>query len=195
MNANQTPVFATVRGYGVDFAWSCPVSSARNFGISYLSYTASKDWTRSCIRRFHAADKATVATFEAGGCDPTKGYSLGYSQAKLAARELAALGAPNNQPFTMSVDCNVAGWRLVPYFRGANAAEPHRVNAFGGYYELRYLYQRHLLGHFNWQTYAWSSGRWLPATVAPLEQYLNTIPFDYDRAVASNYGQWPPPAA
>jgi hypothetical protein len=177
--------------HGVDFAYSCPVSSARDFGASYLSPTTSKNWTRSCVNKFHAAGKGTVAVFEAGGCDATKGYSLGYSDAKLAARQLAALGAPAHQPFDMAVDCDVAGSRLVQYFRGADAAEPGRINAFGGYWTVLYLYKRHLVGNLNWQTYGWSAGHWLPASIAPLEQYDNHYFMDDDRAIAEDYGQWP----
>lgn len=180
-------------GYGVDFAWSCPEQDAKNFGASYLGPDPSKNWTRSCVHWFHSEGKATVAVFEAGGCDATGSYSLGYSNAKLAAQQLAALGAPAGQPFTLAVDCDVAGSRLVQYFRGADAAEHSRVNAFGGYYTILYLYKRHLVGHLNWQTYGWSAGHWLPASIAPLEQYNNHTSMDDDRAIALNYGQWPAP--
>jgi len=183
-----------VGGYGVDFAWSCPVQSAQDFGASYLSRTPSKNWTRSCVNQFHDAGKATVAVYEDGGCDATGSYSLGYSDAKRAASQLAALGAPRGQPFDLAVDCNVAGSRLVQYFRGADAAEGHQVNAFGGYYTILYLYKRHLVGDLNFQTYGWSAGHWLPARIAPLEQYNNHIAMDDDRAIAINYGQWPAPA-
>jgi hypothetical protein len=185
---------AAVGGYGVDFAWSCPARSAKNFGASYLSRTPGKNWTRSCVNEFHTEGKATVAVYEDGGCDATSGYSLGYSDAKLAAGQLAGLGAPHDQPFDLAVDCNVAGSRLVQYFRGADAAEGDRVNAFGGYYTLLYLYKRHLVGDLNWQTYGWSAGHWLPASIAPLEQYNNHFAMDDDRAIAINYGQWPAPA-
>lgn len=185
---------SAVGGYGVDFAWSCPVNSARNFGASYLSETPSKNWTRSCLKEFHDRGKATVAVYEDGGCDATGGYSLGYSDAKRAAAQLKALGAPHRQPFDLAVDCDVAGSRLVQYFRGADAAEGGRVNAFGGYYTLLYLYRRHLVGDLNWQTYGWSAGHWLPASIAPLEQYDNHYAMDDDRAIATEYGQWPAPA-
>jgi hypothetical protein len=182
-----------VGGYGVDFAYSCPEDSAKNFGASYLSPTISKNWTRRCVNQFHAAGKATVAVFEAGGCDATGSYALGYADAKLAARQLARLGAPRHQPFDMAVDCNVAGSRLVSYFRGADAAEHGRINAFGGYYTILYLYKRRLVGHLNWQTYGWSAGHWLSASIAPLEQYDNHYYLDDDRAIAIDYGQWPAP--
>jgi hypothetical protein len=182
-----------VGGYGIDFAYSCPINSAKDFGASYLSPTPSKNWTRSCVNRFHHAGKGTVAVWEAGGCDATRGYSLGYSNAKSAAAQLKALGAPPGQPFTLAVDCNVAGSRLVSYFRGADAAEGSRVNAFGGYYTILYLYKRHLVGDLNWQTYGWSAGHWLPASIAPLEAYHNGYYMDQDRAIAPDYGQWPAP--
>lgn len=191
--ATQASAPAAVGGYGVDFAWSCPESSARNFGASYLSRYPSKNWSRSCVERFHDAGKTTVAVFEDGGCDATDGYGQGYSDAKLAASQLKALGAPRDQPFDMAVDCNVAGSRLVQYFRGADAAEGSRINAFGGYYTILYLYKRHLVANLNWQTYGWSAGHWLPASIAPLEQYDNHYYMDDDRAIALNYGQWPAP--
>lgn len=183
---------SSVTAYGVDFGWSCAVSAARNFGVSYLSYDASKDWTRSCIATFHAQHKTTLAVWEAGASDATGGASLGRAQVQTAIAELNALGAGPRQPIIMAIDCDCAGASLVGYFQGANSANgSHPVEAYGGYDQLNYLYGRHLIGHANWQTLAWSGGRWLPATIAPLEQYAVGSSTDSDRALAAYYGQWP----
>lgn len=178
---------------GIDFAWGCANPSGWSFGASYLSYDASKNWTRPCLDRWHRHHATTVAVWETSAARATAGYGAGFSDAREASRQLAALGAPAGQPFDMAIDCDCSGQSVAAYFRGADAAEPGRVNAYGGYWPLLYLSQHHLVGHLNWQTYAWSGGRWLPARIAPLEQYLNGNSFDRDRAIAASYGQWPLP--
>ncbi|MGH2870438.1 MAG: hypothetical protein ACRDNK_23075, partial [Solirubrobacteraceae bacterium] len=57
--------------------------------------------------------------------------------------------------------------------------------------QVLYLHEHGVVGSENWQTYAWSGGAWLPKSIAPLEQYLNGALYDNDRALASDYGQWP----
>ena len=184
------PTLSPVKA-GIDFGWSCPSPSGLGFGASYLSYDRSKDWTPTCLARYHRAGVATVAVFEAGANNAQAGYAQGFADARHAAAELATLGAPAGQPFEMAVDCDCSGPSILSYFRGANAAAPGRVNAYGGYWQILYLWQHHAVGALNWQTYAWSGGAWLPASIAPLEQYLNANAFDYDRALAPNYAQWP----
>jgi hypothetical protein len=181
---------------GIDFAWGgsapCTVSQARSFGDSYVSTDSSKNWTRSCIDAYHHAGKATAAVWEAGANDAQGGSSLGASQTRQAISELNALGAGPRQPVVLAIDCDCAGSSLISYFQGANSANgAHPIEAYGGYYQLLYLSQHHLIGHANWQTYAWSSGHWLPASIAPLEQYQNGSQIDLDRAIAPYYGQWP----
>lgn len=175
---------------GVDFAWSCPSPSGRAFGASYLSGT-SKDWTTGCLNAWHNAGAASVAVWETAGTRALNGCAAGAQDARNAAGELARLGAPAGQPFDMAIDFDANGPEVSPYFQCASRAEPGRVNAYGGYRPLLYLSQHGLVGHLNWQTYAWSGGAWLPSSIAPLEQYLNGSAVDYDRAVADNYGQWP----
>lgn len=182
---------------GGDFGWSgisgpsCRANGWK-FGASYLSFDTSKNWTLSLVNSYHANGCATVAVFEAGGSDATLGFNLGFREAKAAMAQLIVLHAPPKQPFTLAIDCDCSGLSVAQFFRGADAAAGvARVNAYGGYFPLQYLCAHHLVGHFNWQTYAWSHGLWLPASCAPLEQYLNGSAFDHDRAIALNYGQWP----
>ena len=176
--------------HGIDFAWSCPAPGGHSVGESYLS-DSSKDWTVSCLHLWHAAGKATVFVWETAGTRALDGCAAGASDARAAAAELARDGAPAGQPFDMAIDFDASGPEVASYFSCALHAEPGRVNAYGGYRPLLYLSQHGDVGHLNWQTYAWSGGAFLPASIAPLEQYLNGSAVDYDRAIAANYGQWP----
>lgn len=192
---------------GIDFAWSCPSANFLNslgasFGASYFSPDHSKNWTLSCVNSYHAAGKATVGVWESSANRATQGYSAGYSDAITARGQARAVGEPDNRPIDYAVDCDCAGSTLVSYFQGADAGTAKILNislqsaitltnAYGGYYQVKYLFDHGVVGHTNWQTYAWSSGLWLPASVAPLEQWLNGSSFDHDRAIAADYGQWP----
>lgn len=181
---------------GGDFGWSdISASQARSFGwkfgASYLSSDPVKNWTRALVDSYHAAGLATVPVWEASGTAALDGCAVGAGNARQAAAELAALGAPAGQPFDMAIDFDATGPDVAAYFHCASLAEPGRVNAYGGYRPLAYLHAHGDVGNLNWQTYAWSGGLWLPASIAPLEQYLNGSTFDQDRAVAPDYAQWP----
>lgn len=186
--------------YGVDFAWSCPSPAGRGFGASYLSPDTSKNWTRACVDAYHAHHAATVAVWEAGAFDAEGSFNSGFTAAYRARHQARNLGEPDNRPVDFAIDCDCTGPAVATYFSGANAGDQAvthlrgNVDAYGGYRPLAYLCARHLVGHQNWQTYAWSGGLWLPASCAPLEQYLNDSSVDYDRATATDYGQWPAPA-
>lgn len=188
-----------VSAWGLDFAFGS-VSAAEakaqgaTFAASYLSTDPGKNWTPASVASYHAAGVATVAVWETTANRALAGCAAGAADARAAAAQLAALGAPAGQPFTMAIDFDANGAEVAPYFACASKAEPGRVNAYGGYRPLLYLSQHHDVGSLNWQTYAWSAGQWLPASVAPLEQYLNGTTFDHDRALLSVYGQWPLPA-
>lgn len=182
--------------YGLDFAYgsiSGPGAKAlgKQFGASYLSTDSGKNWTTSNLASYHNAGLATVAVWETTATRALAGCAAGASDARSASAQLAALGAPAGQPFTMAIDFDASGPDVASYFHCALQAEPGRVNAYGGYRPLLYLHQHGDVGNLNWQTYAWSGGAWLPASVAPLEQYLNGSTFDNDRALTQNYGQWP----
>jgi hypothetical protein len=183
---------------GIDFGWSgVSAATARSIGahfaLSYISYDPSKDWTRSLVDSYHATGLATVATFESTATRAEQGCAAGAADARYTEGKLAALDAPAGQPFTMAIDFDANGPEVEPYFHCAQAAEPGLVNAYGGYRPLLYLYQHHDVGNLNFQTYAWSNGQWLPASIAPLEQWLNGSSYDHDRALLPVYGQWPAP--
>lgn len=185
---------------GVDFAWGGPRSCAAmraigaRFGWSYWSYdTSGKNWTLALVNAFHACGIATVGGWETTATRATQGFAAGVSDAREASRQAAAVGNTTGA-ISLAIDFDANGPEVLQYFLGAHSVLGSRTAAYGGYRPLLYLYQHGAVGHFNFQTYAWSSGRFLPASIAPLEQVLNGSTFDHDRAIAANYGQFPPPA-
>lgn len=186
--------------YGVDFAWGGPRSCAAmraigaHFAWSYWSYdTSGKNWTAGLVNAFHACGIATVGGWETSANRATQGFGAGVSDAREAARQARADGNTDGA-ITFAVDCDCSGPSILAYFQGVHSVLGARDDAYGGYFQVLYLFQHGVVGHLNFQTYAWSGGRWLPASIAPLEQYLNGNSFDNDRAIAANYGQFPPPA-
>lgn len=200
--------FAPVLARGWDFAWSCPQPTnaagfrSVDFGASYFSPDRSKNWTRSCVNLYHSNGVATVGVFESSANRAQQGFAAGYDDAILAREQARAVGEPDSRPIDYAIDCPCSPPSIFYYFGGADAGTAHilhiaraaavkLVGAYGGYDQVRALYLNHVVGHTNWQTYAWSRGLWLPATIAPLEQYLNGSRVDLDRAIARDYGQWP----
>jgi hypothetical protein len=186
--------------HGVDFAWGAPsVATMKHslfaaFGASYFSHDPSKGWAQRAglVSSYHAAHIATVGVWESTATRASQGCESGYTDAAEAARQARAVGN-TDRPIDFAIDFDASGEQVAAYFRCAHEVLGSRVGAYGGYRPLQYLCAHHLVGHTNWQTYAWSNGAWLPASCAPLEQYLNGSSVDYDRAIAADYGQWPGP--
>jgi hypothetical protein len=195
ITATITPAAA----YGVDFGWGS-INPARaqsmrlRFVASYLSNDPGKNFTAATIKAFHAAGIATVDVWESTADRATQGFAAGVSDAT-RARALALELGNKTRPILFAVDCDCTDAAILPYFRGLDVVLPGRVDAYGGYSQVLFLHSEGVVGSENWQTYAWSGGKWLPATIAPLEQYLNGSVFDYDRAITVPYGEfpWSPP--
>lgn len=181
--------------FGVDYGWG-NVTPARakamrlGFVASYLSPDVSKNFTLAQVKAFHADGIKTVDVWESTAARATEGFAAGAADARAAKAQAAALGNLS-RPVLFAVDCDCAGSQIAGYFRGARSVLGSRVDAYGGYSQLAFLSSQHLVGSENWQTYAWSGGRWLPGSVAPLEQYLNGSVFDEDRAIRVPYGEFP----
>lgn len=182
--------------YGVDFAWGGPRSCAAmkslgaHFAISYFSNDPSKNWTPALVNEFHGCGIATVGGWESSAQRATQGFAAGVADAHSAAREAGAVGNIA-RPLWFAIDFDATGPDVLPYFQGVHSVLGARTEAYGSYRAILYLYQHGVVGHQNFQTYAWSGGLWLPSSIAPLEQYLNGSSFDNDRAIAADYGQWP----
>jgi len=185
--------------HGVDFAWGAP-SAARmhslgaKFGASYFSFDPGKGWRQRAglVSEYHRAGIATVGVWETTARRAAQGCRAGYGDAAAASSQARAVGN-TDRPIDFAIDFDATGPQVASYFRCAHEVLGDRASAYGGYRPLQYLCAHHLVGHTNWQTYAWSNGAWLPASCAPLEQYLNGSSVDYDRAIAPDFGQWPAP--
>lgn len=185
--------------HGVDFAWGAPsVGRMHELGAAFGACYFSHDSSKGCAQRaglvssFHAAGISTVGVWETTANRAAQGCAAGRADAIEAARQARAVGN-TNRPIDFAIDFDATGPQVDSYFSCAHAQLGQRDEAYGGYRPLKYLCEHHLVGHANWQTYAWSDGLWLPASCAPLEQYLNGSSVDYDRAIAADYGQWPGP--
>lgn len=187
---------------GIDFAWSCPSPVGHGFGASYYSLDTSKNWTLSCVNAYHAAGAATVGVYEGSANESQQGYNAGFTAAFNARRDARSVGEPDNRPIDYATDCDCTGASILPYYQGVDAgtasllhithaAAVNLVGIYGGYNQVSYVFSHGAVGHTNWQTYAWSGGLWLPASIAPLEQWLNGSAVDYDRALLPDYGQFP----
>lgn len=183
--------------YGLDFAWGGPRSCSAmralgaKFGEGYLSYDRTgKNLDVGLVNTFHACGIPTVVVWETTATRTLDGFAAGQSDAREAARQAAALGN-KTRPIIFAIDCDCAGASIYPYFQGVHSILGARDDAYGGYNQVNYLFDHGVVGRQNQQTYAWSSGRWLPSGIAPLEQYLNGLTYDHDRALLADYGQFP----
>lgn len=184
---------------GVDFTNAPACSSIRaagfRFGASYISFDSWKNWTTSAIFDYHRHGCNTVDVWETTATRAAGGFSAGVADAHSAYGQARAHGnTVESIPF--AIDFDATGPQVASYFHGVHSVLGNRGNAYGGYFPLQYLCANHLVGHLNWQTYAWSGGRWLPSSCAPLEQWSNNHvvaghSVDYDRALLPNYGQYP----
>lgn len=190
---------------GVDFGWSgvsaaTAKASGFKFGASYLSSDGSKNWTPRLIASYHADGLATVNVWETSSTRTLDGFSAGQADARVALGQSLALGS-GYRPIYFAIDFDETAAQSVAvaqYFRGVHSVldnagpvsfpHPVSVGAYGGYWAVKRLFDAHLIT-YAWQTYAWSGGLW--DSRAQIHQYLNGSAFDYDRAVAVDYGQTP----
>jgi hypothetical protein len=159
------------------------------FGASYLSYDPSKNWSQSLVRSYAKAGIARVFVWETSAARALSGCAGGASDARAALTQGARFGF---RALFFAVDFELQpneASTVASYFRCIDGVIGVRLTgAYGGYSTVSLLFDRHLI-RYGWQTYAWSGGRW--DRRAQLEQYLNGNAFDYDRAVAKDYGQTP----
>jgi hypothetical protein len=104
---------------------------------------------------------------------------------------------PPDRPIYFSVDFDVTStqWPDVrDALRGAGAAiGAARVGVYGGRHAIEWA-RRDGVAAWYWQTYAWSGGFWVVGN--HIEQYRNGVilagaALDLDRAMVSDFGQWP----
>ena len=184
--------------FGVDFGWGGPsVATFRAHGwrlaASYLSDDPSKNWHSAEVHELHDAGISTVDVWETSATLALDGYGACRSAAIAANREADALGE-HGVPIYLALDFDETTGQapaVESCFRGWDSElGVARSGAYGSYYAIGRLFLARLI-RYGWQTYAWSGGLW--DRRAQLEQYLNGSSVDYDRAIATDFGEWPRP--
>jgi hypothetical protein len=203
------PPTAFASQFGLDFAWGGPSGSfakanGAHFGASYLS-NSSKDWNSGTLRSYLTAGLGVVFVHETSANRPLDGWNAGYDDAFSDTHEVASrYGLTKNVhvDYAADFDTTFYGTRFIPYYQGASAWM-NRVNknqdandSAGAYGGLNTVEQvcRYGAGKLNWQTIAWSGGRRVSSSCAPLFQYTinrywHGYSVDYNLATAANYGQ------
>jgi hypothetical protein len=187
---------------GVDYAWSRPniaqlAAAGKVFACRYGGPGSSgKQLDPAEARALSAAGVAIVANAEGAADGLLGGWNAGVSWARDAEQHFAACGMPAGRPIYLSVDFDVASgqWSAVrEALRGAaSVIGASRVGVYGGRRAIEWARRDHVAAWF-WQTYAWSSGVWVPGN--HIEQYRNGVALagatlDLDRALAADFGQW-----
>lgn len=201
---NKSLVFG--QRLGLDFAYGAPPaafakSHGINFGASYLSGGTSKDFYAA--QSYRNAGLGVVFVWETSANRPVSGgsynanFNNGYNDAYYGFGEARRLGFPHAHiDFASDFDSTYYGGSILAYYRGAASAAKRLggvSGAYGGLTTVTTVCNAHV-GSLNWQTIAWSRGRWASTACAPLRQvsinsswYGHSVDFDY--AVAPNYGQ------
>lgn len=188
---------------GVDYAWSRPdiaqlAAAGKRFACRYGGAGSSgKQLDPAEAQALGAAGIAVVANVEGAADGLLGGWSAGVSWARGAEAHFASCGMPRGRPIYLSVDFDVQSgqWAAVAAaLRGAASVlgGVHRVGVYGGRRAIEWA-RRDGVAQWFWQTYAWSSGVWVPGN--HIEQYRNGVALagatlDLDRALKSDFGQW-----
>jgi hypothetical protein len=191
----EVPTHASrVYAYGIDFAWRRVKARAAKemgarFAVSYLSTSASKNWTPALIHAYHALGLATVCVWETSATRALARYAAGRTDARTALGQEQALGIPASKPIYFAVDFNETAHQaraVTSYFQGVDSVlGVKRTGGYGSYWTIRRLFKAGLI-RFGWQTSAWSGGRW--DRRAQLQQYAYYSAYDWDRAMSREYG-------
>jgi hypothetical protein len=85
---------------------------------------------------------------------------------------------PSNVPIIYALDQDFTTSQLAgpisEYVRGLHSVAGDDA-VYGGYRQLAYLIRHGSPVKQNFQTYAWSGGKWLPVSEAPVEQFHNGV--------------------
>ncbi|HEX6682847.1 MAG TPA: DUF1906 domain-containing protein [Candidatus Limnocylindrales bacterium] len=187
---------------GVDYAWSRPnigqlAAAGKRFACRYGGPGSSgKQLDPGEAQALSAAGIAIVANAEGAADGLLGGFSVGVSWARDADQHFRACGMPPGRPIYLSVDFDVQSGQWPPVanaLRGAaSVLGAGRVGVYGGRRAIEWA-RRDGVAQWFWQTYAWSSGVWVPGS--HIQQYANGVNFggatiDLDRALVTDFGQW-----
>lgn len=188
--------------FGVDYSWGRPgVAALKRAGVKFVCRYLSHDTTGKNLTRAEADDLSgagiwLVVVWQTTKSRPLAGRSAGEADARDAARQAETCGMPGDRPIYFAADWDASPGQqdeINAYLDGAASVIGRgRVGLYAGHGPMKRAFDAGKIS-YGWQTYAWSGGRW--EARAQLQQYsnehtLNGAAVDYDRAVASDYGQW-----
>jgi hypothetical protein len=208
----------------IDYSTARPsVSALKAAGVRsvgrYIGYDGEpgfadtgKNITRAEAAALHAAGISIWLAFEYAADAVTRGADQGRKDGELAARQLAALGAPAGITVYFAVDFDIPDFaphlpgipqnaiaKLGPaadYFRAIGMLKrSYKVGVYGGYWAVSRLLDAGLVSA-AWQTVAWSGGRRDPRAV--LYQLAGKVPIagtdvNIHEGASPDFGQWPRP--
>ncbi|WP_245602071.1 DUF1906 domain-containing protein [Hamadaea tsunoensis] len=186
---------------GIDYSSGRPrpgqvAAAGYSFVCRYLSYSASKNLTKSEADALRAAGLDIVVVWETTAQRALDGSAAGAADATEAHRQAVACGMPATRPIYFAVDFDASTSQqtaINAYFDGvASVLGRGRTGVYGGYGVTSRLFNAGKIT-WGWQTYAWSGGSW--DARAQLRQTLNGITVDgascdRDEAHAADFGQW-----
>jgi len=189
---------------GVDYSFTRPSptalrSMAKWFAASYAGPGFGKFFTKAEINALHSLDIAVVILAERFGDSALDGYGEGQAQAREADTMSFSWGLPADRPiyFAVDFDMQVSDRPDVRSFLDgcASIIGRDRVGVYGGIRTTEWAANNRYASWF-YQTYAWSGTDLGPA--AHLYQYRNDqwlggAQVDLDRALQTDFGQWPHP--
>lgn len=176
---------------GLDYAWTHvdPKPHGAKFVLRYISNDRSKDLSLAEARRLGAKGVGVGVVYETTAGRAHAGYNAGINDAKAALRRASELRMPGDRPIYFAVDTDTSAARVKAYFQGVNKVMggSRRVGVYGGYNVVKGLHQMGLTS-WQWQTSAWSGGRWYSGN--NVEQYKYRESHDYNRARKGDVGTW-----
>lgn len=185
---------------GIDIAWERPtvaqiMATGAQWVARYLSTDKTKNLAYAEVAAYVQAGLEIVTVWETAAARALAGFAAGQSDARAAEVQRKALGLPGDHVHYFAVDTDTDWGAVVPYFQGIASVLPiARVGPYGG---IKVITGAHRAGYrYLWQTVAWSGGAWHPA--ATIRQPGSTVlggTADVDYAMATDFGQFPRPAA
>lgn len=146
--------------------------------MGYLSDTPGKGMTAAYVARCAAAGKKILPLYETTATMALAGRTGGIAAANTAIGIGRRLGLPGDVPIIYALDQDYTTAQMagpVSAFVDGLHAVAGLDGEYGGYNQLGWLVAHKQDVGRLFQTYAWSGGRWLPATQAPIEQYRNGV--------------------
>jgi hypothetical protein len=184
---------------GVDFSFARLTAAdlkqqGYTFAGRYLASSSGKRLSASEVTDFKANGIDLVLVWEDEATAALGGFNQGQHDAHLAQEQANNLGVPADIPIYLAVDFDINDAQksvAAEYFKGAESVSSRFRAGYGGYYLIKYLFDKNLID-YGWQAVAWSGGQ--IDSRAQIYQNGNSAfngQADIDEAKQANFGQWP----